>query len=222
MASTPTAPRKPAVTWASATMRATPTIRRATPANVTGSASLSPELGTKRLELLKQAVPRLGRVALLLNPATISTAYARGVYEPAAKALTLELAMHEVRSPQEFAGAFAAIAKSGAGAVHVTSDTLFRTHAQELVSLAFRHKLPMTGGADFVDAGFLMGYGPSQTELYFRGAYFVDRILKGAKPADLPIERASKFELVVNLKTAKALGLRIPDLILARADRVIE
>lgn len=191
--------------------------------NVTGSAGLSPELAEKRLELLKQTLPQLARVTVMLNPATISRAAALEVYGPPAKALKLQLALHETRSEKEIAPAFAAIAKAGAGAVLVTSETLFRANGREVAELAMRHRLPTIGaGAEFADFGFLLSYGASIAELYRRGAYFVDRILKGAKPADLPIERASRFELVVNLKTARTLGVKIPDRVLARAERVIE
>lgn len=191
--------------------------------NVTGSAGLTPELGEKRLELLKQTLPQLARVTVMLNPLTISRASAVEVYGPPAKALKLDLAFHETRSEQDIAPAFAAIAKAGGGAVLVVSETLFRTHGKEMADLAIRHKLASIGGGpEYADFGFLLSYGASQVELYHRGAYFVDRILKGAKPADLPIERASRIELAVNLRTAKALGLKVPDRVLARADRVIE
>ncbi len=190
--------------------------------NITGIAVLSPQIGAKRLELLKETVPRLRRVALLQNPANASYDLMLKAYHATGDPLKLELRPFEARAPKDFANAFSSMAKARMEAVVVSVDTLFRANLAEIAALAAKHRLPTSGAPEFADAGCLIGYGAVDAEMYRRSAYFVDRILKGAKPADLPVEQPTRFELVINLKTAKALGLRIPQTVLLRADKVIE
>ena len=190
--------------------------------NITGSATFAPEVAAKRLELLKEAVPRITRVAVLLNPATPAMEPLVQARRATAKALKLELQPFEVRAPKEFGRTFSAMANGRVDAVLVSTDTLFASNAREIADLAAKQRLPSAGGKEFAEAGGLIGYGANDAELYRRGAYFVDRILKGAKPADLPVEQATRFELVINLKTARALGLTIPQAVLIRADQVIQ
>ena len=190
--------------------------------NVTGIAIFGPELTAKWLALLKETVPGIVRVGLLRNSANPSRVTTSEAMRAAAKSLKLELHGFDVRSPKEFDGAFAAMAKARVDAVLVTGDTLFQAHWSEITKLAAGRRLPSVGRREFAEAGGLIGYGQDDAELYRRGASFVDRILKGAKPADMPVERPTRFELVINLKAAKALGIRIPQSVLVRADRVIE
>jgi putative tryptophan/tyrosine transport system substrate-binding protein len=190
--------------------------------NITGSVQFGPETGAKRLEFLKEAVPRVKRVALLINPANASSAGGLEAGRVTADALQLELQPFEVRSTKEFRDIFAAMAQRRIDAIVATSDTLFRANAAELAGLARMQGIPLIGPKEFAAAGSLIGYGVDTLALYRRAAYFVDRILKGAKPGDLPIERATKLELVINLKTAKALGITIPQALLVRADEVIQ
>lgn len=190
--------------------------------NVTGIAIFGPEITAKWLAFLKEAVPSIARVGLLRNSANPYRTTTADAVRASAKSLTLELHAFDVRSPKEFSGAFAAMAKAHVDAVLVSGDTLFQAHWSEITELAANHRLPSVGRPEFAEAGGLIGYGQDDAELYRRGAYFVDRILKGAKPADLPVERPTRFELVINLKTAKALGITIPQSVFVRADRVIE
>jgi len=190
--------------------------------NITGSAIFTPELSSKTLELLKEAIPSIKRTAWLFNPANPNNKRGLQDMREATAALKLELQPYEARSPKDFAGAFQAMAKARVEGVGVGRDTLFQAHAEDIVALAAKHRLPLVGPREFAHKGFLIGYGQDDEAVYRRGAYFVDRILKGAKPADLPFERPTRFELVINLKTAKTLGLTIPRVLLARADRVIE
>ena len=192
--------------------------------NVTGSAILTVELFAKHIELLKEAAPRTSRVAVLVNPAnaTGTTESMRQAMSRAGKALGVELRAFALTSPADIAPAFARIAKAGVDALYVLSDTLFRTHAAEVARQAARLRLPSVGAREFADAGGLIGYGANDTELYARGAYFIDRILRGAKVGDLPIEQATRFELVLNRKTAALVGVSVPQALLLRADRVIE
>jgi putative tryptophan/tyrosine transport system substrate-binding protein len=190
--------------------------------NITGIAMFGPETAAKRVELLKEAVPRIARVGMLMNAANPSS---RPTFEAAranAAPLKLDMRIFEMRSAKDFGGVFAAMSKERIDAVAVSQDTLFRAHAKEIADLAEKRRLPAVGTKEFADAGGLIGYGVDDAGLYRRAAYFVDRILKGAKPADLPIERPTQFELVINLKTAKAIGVAIPQSVLLRADRVIE
>ena len=192
--------------------------------NVTGSAILSVELFAKQIELLKELAPKALRVAVLVNPANPTSASVpmQQVMMGAGKTLQVELRQFAVRSPQSFAEVFAAIAKGRFNAMRVQSDTLFRSNAGEIARLAVQQRLPSTGASEFADAGGLVGYSANDAAMYVRGAYFIDRLLKGAKVADLPIEQASRFELVLNLRTAKTLGVSIPKSVAVRADRVIE
>jgi len=189
--------------------------------NITGLSSLGPELSGKRLELLKEVVPGLTRVALLWNPTNPVNAVGQEI-QAAAHALGLQLHSQEVRSPQDFEGVFARTRQARPEALLVLTDNLIAMHARQIVAFATQEHLPSLfatrGGAV---AGGLMSYGASLPDLYRRAATYVDKILKGAKPADLPIERPMKFELVINLKTAKALGLTMPPTLLMLADEVI-
>jgi putative ABC transport system substrate-binding protein len=192
--------------------------------NVTGlSYSVGPEIVGKELELLKEIVPKVRRVAILSNPASpVQPLFIREV-NGAARSLAVQLQLLEVRGPNEFAGAFAAMAKERVGALLVVADAVFVFHRTRLVDLAARSRLPAAYGTrPTVEAGGLMSYGPSVRDLFRRSATFVDNILKGAKPGELPVEQPTKFELVINTKTAKALGLTIPPSLLQRADQVIE
>jgi putative ABC transport system substrate-binding protein len=190
--------------------------------NITGSTQYGPEIAAKRIELLKEAIPYLARVTVLINPANAGSGMQVGVMRATTEALKLELRVLEVRSPNEFKQAISRIPKGHAEALLVTSDTLFRLNAAEIVNLAATRQLPLAGPREFAALGGLIGYGPDALELYRHAAYFVDRILNGAKPDDLPIEQPTKLGLVINLKTAKALGLTIPQSLLLRADELIQ
>jgi putative tryptophan/tyrosine transport system substrate-binding protein len=192
--------------------------------NITGSTDSVPELMAKLLELLKEMMPRTRRVAVLINP----NAPQRGApptlkaMVSTARSLKLELETFEVRGLSEYETVFSRVAKSRVDAIVVPSDVVFNYNVAALADLAARKRLPSAGVKAFAEAGGLIGYGLNFPEMDRRAAYFVDRILKGAKPADLPVQQPTKFELVINLKTAKALGLTIPMSLLARADQVIE
>jgi len=190
--------------------------------NITGSAMFGPETAAKQVELFKEAVPRITRVAVLLNPANAARGVILQSMRATANSLKLELQPFEVRTPKEFGRTFSAMIRGRVDALAVSQDTLFGSNASEIADGAARQRLPSTGNKEFAEAGGLIGYGANNAELYRRGAYFVDRILKGTKPADLPVEGPTRFELVVNMKTAKALGIKIPQSILIRADKVIE
>jgi putative ABC transport system substrate-binding protein len=191
--------------------------------NVTGMSGLSPETAAKRLELLKDAFPRTRHVAVLLNPDSPGNIrLVLPAMEATAKSLKLELQQFPVRGPSEFDSAFAAMAKRRVDAVVTTDDAMLLANIEAIANLAAKMRLPSVGFIEFAEAGGLMAYGANRRELFRRAAYFVDRILKGAKPADLPVEQATRFETVLNQKTAKALGLQFPQAVLARADRVIE
>ena len=192
--------------------------------NVTGlSFSVGPEIIAKGLELLRETVPKVRRVAILSNPASpVQPLFIREA-QAAARSLGVQLQLLEARGSNEFDGAFSAMAKERVGALLVVPDGVFVLHRTLLADLAARSRLPAAYGiGDNVEAGGLMSYGPSTRDLFRRSAMFVDKILKGAKPADLPVEQPTKFELVINMKTAKSLGLTIPPSLLARADEVIE
>jgi len=190
--------------------------------NLTGLAFENQVLTTKRLELLKDAIPKLSRVAVLADSTFGDTTGYRQA-ETAARALQLRLQLVEVRGPADFEPAFKLALTGRAEALLVLASPFINAHRQVVVELATRRRLPATYEEKrFVESGGLMSYGPSFTEMYRRAATYTDRILKGAKPADLPIEQASKFELVINLKTARALGLMMPPSLVRRADQVIE
>jgi ABC-type uncharacterized transport system substrate-binding protein len=192
--------------------------------NVTGIALLSRELGGKRLELLKEAVPKVARVAVLYESANPqSVLEMKEVLPVAARALRLTLQPWEVRSADDFERVFAALSKQRPDGLYVSSGPLMRAHQKRVVGLTLKSRLPsMYYYREFVDAGGLMSYGADLADSYRRIATYVDKILKGAKPADLPVEQPTTFELVINLKTAKQIGLTIPQKVLARADKVIK
>lgn len=193
-------------------------------ANITGlSFGVALESFTKSLELFNQAVPGLHRVAVLTNPANPAQALATKDLKAAAQHLGIQLQVLEVRSPNEFGPAFVAMARESAAGLLVVTDPVFVAHRTRLADLAARHRLPsMHGVRAYVEAGALISYGPSVADIFHRAATYVDKILKGARPGDLPVEQPTKFELVINLKTARALGLTIPQSLLLRADEVIQ
>ena len=189
--------------------------------NITGLAMLNTELSEKRLELLKEVLPKVSRVAVLRDPRMAPTDLK--ATEGAARTLGLHLQVLEVWDPDGFAAAFAAAKQGRAGALNILASNVFYAQRARIVNLAVKTRLPaMYEHKDFVSAGGLMAYGPSLTDLFRRTATYVDKILKGARPADLPVEQASRFEFVINLKTAKALGLTLPPSIRFRADQVIQ
>jgi len=190
--------------------------------NVTGSTFFVPELMAKRLELLKEAMPRTARVAVLVNADDPSHVPVLKAMESTARSLKIEIQKFAVRRPSEIESAFTAMAKRRVDAVVVQEDNLLTTNARVIAGSAVKNQLALAGQPTFAEAGGQIGYGVNQQALARRAAYFVDKILKGAKPADLPVEQPTKFELVINLKTAKALGLTIPQTLLLRADQVIE
>jgi putative ABC transport system substrate-binding protein len=191
--------------------------------NATGLTIMMTETNVKGLELLKEAVPKLARVAIVWDPATPSHGPGLKAVEAAGPSLRLRILSVPVRSANEYASAFTTMIRERAGGVLVLSTPLFIAGAKPLAELALRNRLPsMFGPRHHVEAGGLMSYSPQRSDLYRRGAVFVDKILRGARPSDLPVEQATKFELVINMKTAKALGLSIPQSLLFRADRVIE
>ena len=191
--------------------------------NITGLSSLTPEISGKRLELLKETVPRLSRVVVLGTSTTPSNAQALRETELAAGALTVKLQYLDVRGSKDIETAFRAASKERAEAVLVLGGPVLSSQRAQVVELAGNSHLPaIYGQPETVEAGGLMSYSVSYTDLYRRAATYVDKILKGAKPADLPVEQPMKFELVINLKAAKQIGLTIPPNVLARADRVIK
>jgi putative ABC transport system substrate-binding protein len=190
--------------------------------NVTGLTQMSRPLGGKRLEILKEAVPKLSRVAVLRNGTNPSHLLLFREMEAAAKSLDLRLQPVESTNAHGLESAFAAIRNARAGAVVPLADPVFLTRRTEIVSFAAKSRLPsIYEDREFSEAGGLMSYSASRTDLFRRAAVYVDKILKGTKPADLPVEQPTKFEFVINLKTAKQIGLTIPPNVLARADRVI-
>jgi putative ABC transport system substrate-binding protein len=192
--------------------------------NVTGLSTLSPEISGKRLELLREVIPGLSRVALLWNPDSRGNLLDYKETEVVARSLHVELQSVELSRIDDLDRAFSAVTKGRAQALLVPAgNPITVTRQAQVASFAQRSRLPSIYGArDAVDAGGLMSYGPSVADLFRRAATYVDRILKGTKPADLPVEQPTKFELVINLKTAKALGITIPQSVLLRADQVIE
>jgi len=190
--------------------------------NLTGLAILSLELTSKRLQLLKEVVPRLSRVAVLWNPANPGNVLLLREVETASQTLGLRWQAVAVRRPDELAGAFEAIGAESNG-ILVLEDSMLVSHRSRIVESVSRTRLPaMYAFRQFVDAGGLMSYGPNIPDSFRRAAVYVDKILKGAKPADLPVEQPTTFELVINMKTARTLGLTIPQTLLLRADQVIE
>jgi len=188
--------------------------------NITGWTGYGSELTAKRLELLREAVPRITSVAFLVNPADPPSYL--GAMELAAKALKLELQQYEARGPGEFDSTIARMVQRRAEAIVVQGDTMFTVNAKVVADLAIKHRLPSAGIPEYAEAGGMIGIGANMIEGHRRAAVYVDKILKGANPGDLPIEGATNFQLVINQKTAKALGLTIPQSILLRADEVIQ
>jgi putative ABC transport system substrate-binding protein len=191
--------------------------------NLTGLTNTGPDISAKRLQLLNEVRPEIVRVALLWNASNPTVARQVSETEVAARALKVQLHVVAVRGANDFESAFSAITKARVGGLVVIADVLTAEHGERIVALATRNRLPVISEfRSFADAGALLTYGSSAPDASRRAAYFVDKILKGANPADLPVEQPTKFELVINLRTAKALGIRIPQSVLVRADRVIE
>ena len=185
---------------------------------------MTAEVVGKQLELVKETLPKISRVAALWNPANpIFQAIQRRETEVAARALGVQLQILEARGPDEIDRAFAAMAREHTRALLVLGDPVFTSYRKRIADLAAKSRLPAVSGTrEHVEAGGLMAYGPSFPDMYRRAAYYVDRILKGTKPADLPVEQPTKFELVINLKTAKQIGVTIPPNVLGRANKVIK
>ncbi|HVE48871.1 MAG TPA: ABC transporter substrate-binding protein [Casimicrobiaceae bacterium] len=192
--------------------------------NVTGTSLAATELRGKQLQLLKETLPKLSRVAILLDPTSSTYRDDLREVEGAARSLQMPIAIVEARAPNEFADAFSAAVKARVGALLIIGGTaLIYSNRRRIAELAIERRLPtMTGLRDFAEVGCLMAYGPNLLDGFRRAAWYVDRILKGAKPGDLPVEQATTFALTINLKTAKALGLSIPLSVTARADATIE
>src|SRR5437762_3572252 len=191
--------------------------------NITGLTAISSDLAGKRLELIKEALPKASRIAVLLDPGDASKVVELKEVQAAAHSLGIKLQSIEVRSPADFEKAFKAGVRKQAGALLVLQSAVTNTHRKSIAELATKNRLPtMWGESGLLDAGGLMSYGPNYTDLFRRAATYVDKILKGTKPADLPVEQPTKFEFVINLKTAKQIGLTIPQSVLYRADKVIK
>ena len=191
--------------------------------NLTGGAQLTAEASAKRLQILKTVVPGLSHAAALWNPGNSAIVFSWKETQGAARVLGLILQSHEVQGPKDFAAAFAAITEERPNALLVLQDAVTMQQRSEIIDFAIKERLPsMFQEKGWAEAGGLMSYGENLASMYRRAAYFVDRIFKGAKPADLPVEQATKFDMVLNLRTAKAIGLTIPDSVLALANEVIE
>jgi ABC-type uncharacterized transport system substrate-binding protein len=191
--------------------------------NITGLSQMGPQLVGKRLELLKEMVPKLSRVAVLWNRQSAVSTLSWNEIQLPARQLGIQLHSLEVRSPDDLDKAFEGETRTRAGALLIMASPVIVTNLKRIASLAGKSRLPsIYQYSEFADAGGLVTYGPDRADLYRRAATYVNKILKGAKPGDLPIEQPTKFELVINLKTAKALGITIPKAVLFRADRVIE
>ena len=190
--------------------------------NVTGVTTYLPELAGKRLEVLRECLPGLRRVAVLANLRNPSSAAEARETEVAAKTMALEIHVADARLPEQYPDAFATVTRGGAGALFVTADPILSSNRERIMQLAASHRLPaMYEWPEIVEAGGMLSYGPSLADVNTRVAAYVDKILKGAKPADLPVQRPTRFELAVNLKTAAALGITIPSAMVGRAGRVI-
>jgi len=191
--------------------------------NITGLSSLGPELSGKQLELLKEIVPKLSRLAVLENSTQPGNAQSLRETEAAAREFKVQLQLLDVLEPKDIETAFQAAAKARTGAILVLGNPLLGAHRKQISELAVKNRLPaIYPQSEFVEVGGLMTYAASRTDLFRRTAAYVDKILKGAKPADLPVEQPKKFEFIINLKAAKRIGLTIPPNVLARADRVIK
>jgi putative ABC transport system substrate-binding protein len=191
--------------------------------NLTGLSTVNPDAAAKRVELLKEVLPGISRLAVLRNPTNSGSQFPLKETEAGAKQLGLRLQTLEARSSEELEGSFRLATSERAGALIVIIDALFNAQQQRITDLAIKHRLPtMFDNAQYVEAGGLISYGANLSDLFRRAAIYVHKILKGAKPGDLPVEQPNKFDLVINLKTAKQIGLTIPPNVLARADKVIK
>jgi len=190
--------------------------------NVTGSSFFFGELNAKRIEMLKEALPGLKRVAAVMNDTNVGNVVTLEAMSRTARSVGVDLVQVFAKSPDDFEGAFAQIVKAHADAVVVYEDALFIAQAERLAALATRHRLPSVGFREYADAGGLLAFGVNFPDVWRRAAVFADRIFKGARPGDLPMEQPQKFDTIVNLRTAKALKLTIPPKVLRRADSVIE
>jgi ABC-type uncharacterized transport system substrate-binding protein len=191
--------------------------------NVTGLSVFAPELAGKRLELLKMVIPEIAQLTVLVDPTNPNTSRQLGELESAARSSGVRLKVLRVHSTPEFDNAFSGMGRAPATALFISSDPVFFAERRRIADIVLANRMPAMGFTrEFAEDGILMTYGASLPALHHRAAVYVDKILKGAKPADLPVEQPTKFELVINLKTAKALGLTIPPSLLARADQVIE
>jgi putative ABC transport system substrate-binding protein len=191
--------------------------------NLTGISLLTTELGVKRLELLKESFPKIRRMAVLGNPANAAYTIQTRETQAAGKTLALQVDIFEARDPGDFDSAFSAMAGKGDGAALLLSDPMFNAHRERIAGIAIKKRMPaISEFKEFVQAGGLMSYGTNIVEVYRRIAVYVDKILKGAKPADLPVEQPTNFDFLINLNTAKRIGVTIPPNVLARADKVIK
>ena len=190
--------------------------------NVTGSTLLGFELNAKRLEMLKEVLPGMSRAAVLMNPDAPTYVIIRDEMRGVGKERNVEMHTFDARRPADFEAAFQAMSAHRVDAVMVVEDPLFTVNTRSIAALALKHRMPLAGFSEFAESGGLIGYGVNFPELYRRAAYFVHRILRGAKPADLPVEQATKFDLVVNATTAKTLAITIPQTLLLRTDRVVD
>lgn len=190
--------------------------------NITGMTFFTAELGVKRLQLLREALPQLKRVAVLMNADNVSMVPVEREMAPAAKRLGLEMQRHDVRSPSDIDAAFTAMAAKGAEPLVVVEDAMLNVNSRRLGAAATERRLVSIGAPDVAIGGGAFAYGVDQVEMFRRAAHYIDKIVKGAKPGDLPIERVTKFEMTVNMKTIKALGIALPQTVLIRADRVID
>jgi ABC-type uncharacterized transport system substrate-binding protein len=191
--------------------------------NITGLSNIAEQLSGKRLELLKEIRPKIVRIAVLRNPTIPTHTVLWNETEAAATAMRIKLIVEDFRGADDFEGLFSAMARERSEALIVLPDPITLSRREQAADLAQRNRIPtMYPFGEFVEAGGLMAYGPNNLDLWRRGAIYVDKILKGRKPADLPVEQPTKFELVINLKAAKQIGLTIPPSVLARADKVIK
>jgi putative ABC transport system substrate-binding protein len=190
--------------------------------NITGMTFFNPEISAKRLELLKETFPSLQRAAILFNPNNPASRAVLQAIEHTAGALRVNLQQFEAREPKELEGAFSAMAKEAVDALVIIEDPMLIANAGAIGNLALKQRFPSIGFKEIAEAGGLLAYGVDLPEMFRRAAALVDKILKGGKPGELPVERSTKFELVINLKTAKTLGLDLPPTLFARADEVIE
>jgi putative ABC transport system substrate-binding protein len=190
--------------------------------NVTGSTFFIQDLYVKRLEMLKEAMPHISQAAVLLDPTNVAIFTNIKKMEAASRGMGIDLHRFEAKTPDDFEQAFTAMTKKRAQVVTVVEGPMLTASVSKTAALAAKYRLPSSGNVEFGDAGGMIGYGVDALALYRRAAYFVDKILRGVKPADLPIEQPTKFELVINAKTARTLGIAVPRVMLMRADRIVE